>query len=113
MLGLISKTCLLHVCDKHAPFKKVRIKNRFSPWISTELTDLIRLKHSLWHKAKASKMVSDWQTFRQVRNKCTQSIRKSKSEYYKNQFLKSSSDPQKFWQTVKNLENKNTSAHLR
>lgn len=106
------KTTFSTILNRHAPFIKIRTKNRYSPWFSTELSEMIRQKHLLWHKAKASKNTSDWQCFRGLRNKCTQSIRKAKANYYKQQFTTCGPDPKLFWKTVKTMENKNTSSQL-
>ncbi|CAB1313533.1 unnamed protein product, partial [Coregonus sp. 'balchen'] len=55
---------------------------------------------------------ADWLSFRQMRNKCTQAIRKAKVSYFKEQFSLSGSNPKKFWKTVKDLENKPSSSQL-
>ncbi|CAB1337399.1 unnamed protein product, partial [Coregonus sp. 'balchen'] len=50
--------------------------------------------------------------YRQMRNKCTQAIRKAKVSYFKEQFSLCGSNPKKFWKMVKDLENKPSSSQL-
>ncbi|CAB1320181.1 unnamed protein product [Coregonus sp. 'balchen'] len=74
----------------------MRIKNRFSPWFDRDLAELLHLKNSIWRKAWHTHTQADWLSFRQMRNKCTQAIRKA----------------EKFWKNVKDLENKPSSSQL-
>jgi hypothetical protein len=52
------------------------------------------------------------QLFREVRNQYTQSVRKAKASFFKQKFASCSSNSQKFWDTVKSMENKSTSSQL-
>ena len=90
----------------------MRIKNRCSPWFDRDLAEQLCLKNSTWRRARKSKSLEDWLSFRKIRNKCTQSIRKAKTEYFHEQFSLCSSNPRKFWKTVKEMENKHTSSQL-
>lgn len=64
--------------NKHAPFKKQRIKNRHSPWFTQELTSLLKQKNAAWKVARLSKSPSDYLKFRQLRNNATQAVRQAK-----------------------------------
>ncbi|CAB1336960.1 unnamed protein product, partial [Coregonus sp. 'balchen'] len=100
------------IVNKHAPIKKMRIKNRFIPWFDSDLAELLHLKNSIWQNAQHTLTQADWLSFRQMRNKCTQAIRKAKASYFKEQFSLCGSNPKKFWKTVKDLENKPSSSQL-
>ena len=73
---------------------------------------LLHLKNCIWRKARDTHTQADWLSFRQMRNKCTQAIRKAKVSYFKEQFSLGGSKPKKFWKTVKDLENKPSSSQL-
>ena len=48
-------TCaFLTILNKHAPFKKCRTRNRYSPWFTPDLTALNQHKNILWRPALAS-----------------------------------------------------------
>ena len=54
---------------------------------------------------------ADWLSFKQMRNKYTQPIRKAKVSYFKEQFSLCGSNPKKFWKWL-NLEKKPSSSQL-
>lgn len=97
---------LLACINKHAPLKKVRIKDRSNPWFSRELSDVIHARNKQWSLARKYKSATDWQLFRSLRNKCTSLIKKAKVEYYLSLTSDTLSNPSKFWKTVKALQNK-------
>lgn len=74
------KSLFLNIINKHAPFRKYKIKGCDNPWFSEKLSDLIHDRDLAWSMGKKSKNSSDWQNFRHLRNKCVSQIRKAKSE---------------------------------
>uniref|UniRef100_A0A4W5JJP9 Reverse transcriptase domain-containing protein n=1 Tax=Hucho hucho TaxID=62062 RepID=A0A4W5JJP9_9TELE len=106
------KSNFLAILNKHAPFKKCRTKNRYSPWFTPDLTALDQHKNILLQTAIASNSPRDMQLFREVRNQYTQSVRKAKASFFKQKFASCSSNSKTFWDTVKSMENKSTSSQL-
>uniref|UniRef100_A0A8C7DT40 Reverse transcriptase domain-containing protein n=1 Tax=Oncorhynchus kisutch TaxID=8019 RepID=A0A8C7DT40_ONCKI len=102
----------LTILNKHAPFKKFRTRNRYSPWFSPDLTALNQHKNILWRSALASNSPRDMQLFREARNHYTQAVRKAKASFFKQKFASCNTNSKKFWDTVKSMENKNTSSQL-
>uniref|UniRef100_A0A8L0DUF3 Reverse transcriptase domain-containing protein n=1 Tax=Oncorhynchus mykiss TaxID=8022 RepID=A0A8L0DUF3_ONCMY len=102
----------LTILNKHAPFKKFRTRNRYSPWFSPDLTALNQHKNILWRSALASNSPRDMQLFREARNHYTQAVRKAKASFFKQKFAYCNTNSKKFWDTVKSMENKNTSSQL-
>uniref|UniRef100_A0A3B1JMQ8 Reverse transcriptase domain-containing protein n=1 Tax=Astyanax mexicanus TaxID=7994 RepID=A0A3B1JMQ8_ASTMX len=98
--------------DKHAPMKRFRIKNRYSPWFSQDLAVFIHKKNTIWRKARSTQSPADWLAFKQCRNKATQAIRNAKISHFREKFNTCGSDARKFWNTVKSMENKLNSPHL-
>ncbi|CAB1331328.1 unnamed protein product, partial [Coregonus sp. 'balchen'] len=86
--------------NKHAPIKKMRIINRFSPWFYCYLAELLHPKNTIWQKAQHTNTQADWLSFRQMRNKCTQANRKAKVSFFKEQLSLCGSNPKKFWKTL-------------
>ena len=91
------------IINKHAPFRKYKIKGRDNPWFSEQLSDLIHERDLAWATVKKSKNSSDWQHFTHLRNKCVSQIRKAKSDFYLNEICDSSHNPSKFWKVIKSL----------
>ena len=73
------------IINKHAPFRKYKIKGRDNPWFSEQLSDLIHERDLAWATVKKSKNSSDWQHCRHLRNKYVSQIRKAKSDFYVNE----------------------------
>uniref|UniRef100_A0A8K9V676 Reverse transcriptase domain-containing protein n=1 Tax=Oncorhynchus mykiss TaxID=8022 RepID=A0A8K9V676_ONCMY len=80
--------------------------------LQTSLTALDQHKNILWRTALALNSPRDMQLFREVRNQCTQSVRNAKASFFKQKFASCSSNSKIFWDTVKSMENKNTSSQL-
>jgi hypothetical protein len=79
------KNAFLTILNKHAPFKKFRTRNRYSPWFSPGLTALDQHKNILWRTALASNSPRDMQLM-EVRNHSTQAVRKVKATFFKQIF---------------------------
>ena len=69
-------------------------------------------KTSCGRAALASNSPHDMQLFREVRNKYTRAVRKAKASFFKQKFASCSTNSTKFWDTVKSMENNNTSSQL-
>lgn len=70
--------------NRHAPFKKMRVKNRSRPRFSPELSDLFLLRNKAWPLARWTKEASHWASIKKIRNTCTPLVRKTNSNYYMN-----------------------------
>ena len=86
--------------NKHAPFKKCRTRNRYSPRFTPDLTALDQHYNILWRTALASNSPRDMQLFREARNQYTQAVRKAKASLFKQKFASCSTNSKKIWDTV-------------
>ncbi len=68
--------------NKHAPFRKFRVKGRHNVWFTPELSNLLRECNLAWCKARSTNLKEDWLIFRQLRNMSTAAIRKAKVDYF-------------------------------
>ena len=103
---------LISIVDKHAPLKRLRIKERIAPWFNKELSALLCERDKAWSRARHSGDPSHWLHLRQLRNKCTSALRKSKSNYYLNLITSSSSNPTMFWKAVNMDKNRNKKSKI-
>ena len=106
-LNLFAET-FTSILDKHAPFKKLRVKDRTTPWLTKELLTLFRERDKAWALARKTDNSLHWSLFRQLRNKCTITVKKAKSSFYTDQITSSISDPTKFWKVVNSHKNKSS-----
>lgn len=63
--------------DRHAPYKRYRVKGRDNPWFIVELAKLIHERNYYWAKARKSNLDAHWTTFKCLRNKCTALVKKN------------------------------------
>ena len=106
-LEFFNKT-FISIIDKHAPWKRLRVKNSSPPWFTPELSALLKQKNRSWILARKSRDPSHWASFRQIRNQCTAAVAHAKSKYFLDLVTSSYSDPSKFWKAVNSDKSKAT-----
>ena len=68
--------------DKHAPYREIRVSEKFCPWISTDLNNLIRKRDHIKQAAVRNNSMSLMMTYRSVRNQVTTLNRQLKKQYF-------------------------------
>ena len=108
----IWKSFYLGVLDRHAPFRRVRIRGNSIPWVTSDIEKLMRLRD--YHKKRAVKFNSQfhWDKFKETRNKLNSCLRTTKRNYFCNEINDSvqSNDIKRSWSLINTLlgkQNKN------
>ena len=91
------------ICDKHAPFRISRLKDRYNPWITREIITLMYKRDHL--HSKAIKLNDDelLSQYRSVRNEVKKKILTAKSEYYATLEFECNKNPKKLWKHLNKL----------
>ena len=89
------------VIDRHAPMRKVRVKQKESPWMTSEILAMIRDRDKLKIKAKRSKLSSDWEHYKKARNSVTSRIRHVKRQFISNKIQTAGTSTKEIWQSLK------------
>ena len=76
------------------------MKGRNNPWLSPELSSLLKPRDDAWAKARKSKSQDDWQILKQLRNRFTSLVKKAKSNFNVEKTTRNLNNPKKFWQVV-------------
>ena len=100
------KEVFIAVVDKHMPCRIVKIRNKPSPWLNSNVKqDMFKRD---WLKKKASKSCSpeDWAAYRQQRNLANKEIRHAKKCFYKKQIEEASGDQRSTWKILNDLMGK-------
>jgi hypothetical protein len=97
------KTTLTRIFSIHAPFIEKRVKDRYCPWLTTDIRGVMNDRDKAQRKARKSNKKSDWKSYKLLRNRCTSSIRKAKSECNKNLLRENVNKPRRFWQIIKEI----------
>ena len=91
------------IIDKHAPPRTARVRARGSPWITSELKNIMHNRDILKLKAIRSNNLNDWEKFKQQRNKVNQAIRAAKQRYYHSMLSEHKSDSKKTWEIINEI----------
>ena len=93
----------LSVYDKHAPFRKKRVKHVTKPpWITREIDEEIYYRDFLLKSGKR-------ELFKRQRNKATSMKRKAKRQYLKKKLVVSCKDSRQVWKAINLLTRKHVS----
>lgn len=104
------KRVFTSVCDKHVPLVTRRMKNRYNPWITSDIVKLMYDRDHVKTKAQDLKDKVLWDEYTRLRNQVTSLIHRRKKEYYENEITEKGSNPQKMWKIIDRItknDNKN------
>ena len=94
------RTGFLNICDKHAPIKAVRVKDRYCPWITPEIVKLMYGGDYLKSYSTENNCSETFNEYRKVRNHITLLIRNTKRKYFDSVSTKYREDPKKMWNEI-------------
>ena len=105
------KTEFLRISDIHAPIHTYRVKNSNNTWINNDILELIYKRNHLHKIAVKTNNPDKWNEYRTIRNKITNTIRKTKKSYYKTKIETVDNNPKSIWNLLKQVlpSNKYTS----
>ena len=70
------------ICDKRAPMKSLRQKERSNPWMTHDIIKLMYERDHVHAKATQSNDSRLWQNYRNLRNKVARIIKERKNVYF-------------------------------
>ena len=104
----IWKELFLEILDKHAPLQKKKIKSKSTPWITSNIKNMINTRDKLMRKAVIIKLKTDWENYKRMKNDTSLQIRQAKKEEYSNKITCERQNPKSAWKTINNLLGKQT-----
>ena len=99
----IWQSLLMDIIDKHMPMHSKRVRDRDSPWMSSDIYKLMKKRDKLKKKAcrlKDEKLMGE---YRKLRNKVTAEIGKAKKKYYSDKLSEFNNSPNNTWKTLKSF----------
>ena len=99
----IWENMFLKIADVHAPIRTRRVTNKKSPWITSELRELITGRNRLKRQAILTKQPSIWDKYRKERNRINNEIKMAKANYYKSEVEQNVGNPKEIWRTINEL----------
>ena len=99
--------------DRHAPVRKLstkEIKLKSKPWITPELSKMIKIKNKLFERKKRqSSNENVKQLYNIFRNRVNRELKKSKKSFYSSYFEEHNNNIKKTWEGIRKIVNtKNT-----
>ena len=91
------------IIDKHAPFRTFRVTRPATPWFTDEIKDLMDERDKYKNKFNKDKRPETELLFKDLRNKVTHAIRKSKIKCFNDRINTKIKDPKQFHQALKNF----------
>ena len=70
------------ICDKHAPFKKIKIRSKSDPWITNEIRTKMNHRYKLFKSAVSTKDETVWANYKKIRNEITADVRQAKARFF-------------------------------
>ena len=94
---------LLPICDKHAPFVNIQVRDREPPWVTDELRSLCNDRDYFRAKAEATGDPPDWAKAKKIRNIVNNLVSKLKKDFITDSIQNNAHDHKKLWKTLKNI----------
>ena len=95
--------------DRHAPIKKLNcrdIKLKVKPWVTAELSKMIKIKNKLFGKKKRQPINENVKYLYNIfRNRVNRELKKSKKTYYAAYFEEHSKNIKEIWEGIRSIVN--------
>ena len=105
------KNNFLEICDKHAPLKVRRLKDRCNPWISHDMVNSIYERDYKKKQAIKQKDQDLWTEYTMLRNQLTERVRLAKKKHYTEELNKCQGDPKKVWKFINKVTKGNSNVN--
>ena len=105
----LSKNMFLSVVDKHAPLKRKRIRNKKSPWLTSEIKQQLVHRDRLKNIAIRTNAEGDGKNYKNTKNICN-NIKKTKVDYYQNTFQQNLGNSKEIWKSINELMSRNSTS---
>ena len=92
-----------NIFDRHAPFINKRVKSRPCPWLDNSLKQKLNERDRVLRKARQCGKTDDWKSYKKLRNKCNNLLKKTKAQYHKDLLHENRLDPKSFWNSIKQI----------
>ena len=94
---------LLEIVNLFMPIKSRKVKNKSSPWMTSEIVKLIKQRNKIKKKSRRTKNSEDIIMYRKLRNKVTCEVRKAKKNYYVAKLSRAKGKSTDVWKILKSV----------
>ena len=94
--------------DQHSPLKSKIIRNKRSPWVTSELLLRMRRRDVLKKKSISTNDHAMWQQFKRARNQVNNATKLAKKRYFSENLETSKGNPRKTWDLINELSSRSS-----
>ena len=96
---------LVEILDQLAPMTTVQSRTKYISWLTDSTKTLMRERDRAREIARTSQSPSDWNTYRQIRNKCTLSQKNERAQYLRDKYsdIEKSNDSSQLYSLTRQL----------
>ena len=97
------------VLNKHAPLRqqtRSECKRNNKPWITRGILKSIKAKHKLYRTVIKNPIKSNWEKFKNYRNKLNRTIVMSKRSHFQQKIQQNQGNTKKLWKTLNEIVNR-------
>ncbi|CAB3228376.1 unnamed protein product [Arctia plantaginis] len=92
-----------HLFDIHAPFKRIKVGNVPTPWITDVIKIMMTLRDEALARFHKTKSEAHKNYYKQLKNLVTSSLRQEKKAYFKFYVNNNSKNPKDMWRHLKSI----------
>ena len=94
------------IIEKHAPLRKRRVAERYTPWYTSELSKLSKIRDKVKKAAVKNKSDLLFGAYKHIRNKVTNTNQKLKRDFFSNKIKTFEGNLKETWKTINQMINK-------
>ena len=94
------------IIEKYAPLRTMSVLDKFTPWLTTKLKKLARLRDKLKIAAVKNESSILMSSYRHLRNKVSNLNKQLKRDYFSNKIASYRGNLKDSWKTINQLQNK-------
>jgi hypothetical protein len=92
---------LAKIVNKHAPLIERKVRGKTNPWFTKDIKSKMNTRDYFLRCAKRTNTISDWASYKKLRNCVSFLIRQAKANHVRSMFRENKSSPKFFWNQIK------------
>ena len=89
------------VLDRHAPIRKIKVRNRPNPFVTDEIRGLMKTRDKWCKEARKTKDPLAWDVYKSLRQEVKRKLKIAEREYVAEQIKQNPNNPRCIWKTIR------------
>ena len=96
---------LTGILDDMAPMRSIQVRANYSPWLSRDTLELMKVRDQVQKLASETKCRTDWVRYKELRNKVTNKLKNEEFKWQRQRLSGCGGNSAKTWKCVKGILN--------